>query len=72
MFINKSESTIQNKISSMLRYTLTDLERDYQIRILSKGLYKKERRFYSGTLLSLLEERGGTLDNVQNATNINP
>nr|ADN97200.1 group I intron-encoded double motif LAGLIDADG homing endonuclease [Ophiostoma minus] len=31
----------------MLRCTLMGLERDYQIRILSKGLYKKECKFYS-------------------------
>jgi hypothetical protein len=36
------------------------LERDYQIRILSKELYKKERRFYS------------TLNNIDNNNNINP
>ena len=61
MFLIKSKSTIQSKIKySMLRYTLTGLERDYQIRIPSNGLYKKERRFCS------------TLDSIQNASKINP
>nr|AFM36681.1 double motif LAGLIDADG homing endonuclease [Ophiostoma hyalothecium] len=47
-------------VKPMLRYTLMGLERDYQIRILSKGLYKKERKFYS------------TLNNTNNNININP
>ena len=46
MFLIKSKSTIQSKIKySMLRYTLTGLERDYQIRIPSNQINKK--MFYS-------------------------
>lgn len=44
----------------MLRCTLMGLVKDYQNRILSKGLYKKEKRFYS------------TSGNYRNNTNINP
>lgn len=58
MFLTKS--IIKNKKYPMLRCILTGLERDYQIRILSKGLYKKEWRFYS------------TLGKITNVTNINP
>ncbi len=60
MFLIKSKSTIQSKKYPVLRYTLTGLYRDYQIRIPSNRLYKKEVRFYS------------TLDNMANVTNINP
>ena len=55
-----SVAAIRYKNIPMLRCTLTGVERHYQIRILSKRLYKKERRFYS------------TLDNKKNATGINP
>jgi group I intron endonuclease len=41
-FLNKQVATCRN-----LRCTLTGLERDYRIRILSKNLYKKDQRFYS-------------------------
>ena len=50
---------VQDKKLMHLRCTLVGFERNYQVRILSKGLYKKERRFYS------------TLDNLNN-NNINP
>jgi len=53
-------SPVQNQTKLMnLRCTLAGFERNYQIRILSKELYKNERRFYS------------TLDYLNN-NNINP
>jgi hypothetical protein len=44
----------------VLRCTLMGLERDYQIRILSKGLHKKEIRYYS------------TQDNLQENLDLDP
>lgn len=59
-FLIKSKSTNQNKKYPMLRCTLMGFERNYQIRILSKELHKKEIRFYS------------TTGNLKNETSLNP
>ena len=47
MLHSVSVMAIKNKKSPMLRCTLTGIERNYHIRVLSERLYKKEKRFYS-------------------------